>query len=148
MKISENPYKKSIILALFLFGPLLIMIIAGFVSRHQAGMALREAEQEVFIEWFEADEIAHQYALIWEEGGLLELEILDQAQVDVVLGSDEFSGFGQAARNDIETLLTGCFPIIADSGFNAERFLRAISRIDRILGVDIQRQWDDLIQGN
>jgi len=83
----------------------------------------------------------------WEESGLVGLGILDQNQVNVVLASPEFDGFGEGAQNDIKTLLEGGFTIIDDSGFDSERFLRAISRIDRILDVDIQRDWNDRIGG-
>jgi len=90
MKLSKNPYKKSIILGLILFVPLLLIVISGIVSQHQTRIALQEAEQETFIEWFGVSETAHQYALTWEESGLLGLEILNQEQVDKILDSDRF----------------------------------------------------------
>ena len=133
---------------MFIFGPLLLLVIGGIISHHQARVALNEVEQAIFIEWFGADETPHHYALIWEENGLVGLELLDQDQVDVVLVFPEFNGFGEGAQTDIETLLTGGFSTTDASRLDPERFLRAISRIDRILGVDIQRAWNDLLGSN
>jgi len=149
MKLSENPYKKSIMLGLTLFGPLLIMIIAGCVSRHQARNALREAEQEVFVEWFGVDETTYQYALIWEESGLVGLGILDQDQIDGVLSSRRVTTSAQQTQEDVEALLTGGFPIIDESGFNAARFRSAVSIINQnVEDVQIRNAWYDLIGGN
>jgi len=155
MRLSKNPYKVSIILGAVLFVPLLTMIIGVIVSRHQARIALDEANQEVFVEWFEASEIALQYALLWQESGLVGLGILDQDQVNAVMSSPEFEDFtrGEEGVPNIEKLLTGGFPIIVDTGFNAERFRTAISDINWILNeldidIKIQESWNELIRGN
>jgi len=84
----------------------------------------------------------------WEENGLVGLGILDDSQVNAILTSREFNGFDEAVQADIEALLTGGFSIINESGFNAERFLIAISDIDMILRVDIQSDWNELIRGS
>jgi len=152
MKPSKNPYKTSIILALFLFSPLVLIIISSVVSRHQARVALHEAEQETFIEWFGANEVTYQYALIWEETGLLGLGILSQEQISEILASDEYKDFrGEESISDIEKLLTGGFPILDESRFLAARFRIAVSDINFILrdleiDINIRRSWDDLIQ--
>lgn len=161
--MSENPYKKSIILALILFVPLVIVVVGGIISRHQATVALREAEQRTFIRWFgteiacdaHGEELADRareieldplvvlgspcinntisYAMAWEENGLLGLGILEQGQVVAVLDSDEFSELSETVQLDIDKLLMGGFPIIKESEFDADRFLIAISFINFIL---------------
>jgi len=159
MKLSENPYKTSIIIALVLFGPLLLMIIGGIVSRHQAGIALNEAEQEIFIEWFVFNEVTvYQQVRIWEESGLVGLGIVSEDELlERILEFYEgpppyphrlFAGSTEDVQADIMAVLTGGFPFLDESGFSAQRFETAISRINGMLDVNIQTEWYDLLGGN
>ena len=160
MRFSDNPHKKSIILALvIILVPLLIMIISSLISRSQAANDLREAEREIFLEWFGDDDSLHQYMRVWEENGLLGLEVLSQFQVDAVINSftsDDFPTLAEKTERDIESLLTGGFPLINGYGtegeFNAERFISAIEHIQRILrlsdgveDLDIRGSWRVLV---
>ena len=111
-------------------------------------MALREANQEVFTEWFEANEVAYQYALIWQTNGLVRLEILNQYQIDEILDSERFNNRSEAVQEDIEMLLTGGFSLVNE--FGSQRFLNTVSTINLILrdleiDINIRNAWFELI---
>ena len=93
-----------------------------------------------------------QYVRIWQDDGLLGLGILGEGfSVDNVFNHNLFPGFPTQSQQDIRDLLTGGFIIIGDSEnrFEAERFLRAITHIENMGGVNnIQGEWHDLLTGD
>jgi len=130
MKFGEN--KKIKILITYTFISLLILMSIILVSWYSSMTALYEFEREEFSRWFGSDDNAHQYAMIWQEGGLgLEgLGILHQEQVDEILASRRFEESGEEIQRDIEALLLGGFPLVdkygSEARFEAERFLEAL----------------------
>ena len=140
--------KRGKVIGLFVI-IVFLLILKDSISRHQSRVALRELNQEVFMQWFGTEHPEMENLVLqWENEGLAGVLSMDDIEINAIRERVRANVEHSVAPRDhdriltdIELILTGGFPILSED-FEAERFLSAINRIDRNnTGSNILHRW-------